>query len=97
MARTNSKSAAGTGNDKRVREMILWARKERIVLSMLQIGDIELHIAADLSLVVPPPSLANVKPNQDQYELFGGQALERLRQQEASEHAEVDVTVEEDD
>lgn len=96
MSKTSTKFAA-TGDDERARAWLLWARGERFAISRVKVGDVELEIAADLSLMPSAPSLASPRPENDPYETYGGPALQRLREQQAEEQDGGGVTVVEDD
>lgn len=89
-------SYSRTSDDLRAQGFLLWARSEKIAISRLKLGDIEIDVAADLALAPSAPSLANPRPTEDLYEVFGGEALKRLREQ-GNEQLQADPMVEEDD
>ena len=78
------------------KRMLLWARSERIALSRVKVGDVEIDVAADLALAPSSPSLANPRPAEDPSAKFGGEALARLREQERQD-TPPDAEVHEDD
>ena len=96
MSETSSKCAP-SGDDDRARALLLWAREQRFVLSRVRVGEVELEVAADLSLAPSAPSLSSPRPEHDPYETFGGAALARLREQEAEAERSGSVEVTEDD
>lgn len=83
-----------TGDD--VRSLLLWLRSQRIAVTRVRVGDTELDIAVDMELAPQAPSLSNDRPPQDPYEVFGGAALKRLREDQARQASEVDNLIEED-
>jgi hypothetical protein len=67
--------------DERVRAWLHWSRENRFVLSRVKIGDVELNILADMAASSTAPSLTSDRPSVDPYEVYGGAALQRLREQ----------------
>lgn len=81
-----------TGDDARVRDMLLWARRERIVVNRIVVGDVQLD-CNDLALVAqyqPPRSDEEAAANL--YARYGGDALD-----EAAKESEEMTTLEEDE
>ena len=66
-------------------ELALWSRVNRLVLSRIKVGDVELDIAADLTLASQAPSIANPVSQADAYEQYGGPALRRILSEEKDE------------
>lgn len=69
-------------NDQRVRDLITWARRERVILSRVTIGDVELDLAdSHLSgkLAEPKPSQTDSEAAQTLYERYGGKVLADFR------------------
>lgn len=85
-----------TNPTKQLRELLLWARKERIVLSSVTLGNLSITIERDHGLVPPsgPPAAAERKANI--YEQHAG-PLAALLNGEAMPAAEVNETTVEDE
>lgn len=67
--------------DQRVRDLILWARAEKIVLTRLRIGDVELELADTHlagKLAGPKPGRTEAEAVSDLYRHYGGAALAQL-------------------
>ncbi len=80
----------------RVLQILQWLRAERYAVTRVRVGDCEIDIAADLKLAPSAVSLSSERSEADPYEAYGGQALQRLRDQE-TEVQRGDSMVTEDD
>jgi len=72
------------------KDLVLWARKQGVVLARLRVGAVELEITAMIPASAPLPSEAEAK--QGLYQQFGGELLAAVEQETKAE----DVYDEED-
>ena len=95
MAKTTP-TAVSTDADE-VKDLVLWARSERIAVSSIQVGQVRIEMA-DLtlasSLVPPKPSDEQLRKNL--YAEFGGEALEQATGSETENEDEYDGTEEDE-
>ena len=89
-------------NDQRVRDLLSWAHSQKIVLSRVSIGDVELELQdTRLSgrLAEPKPSQTDGEAAQTLYERYGGNVLADFRSGtgDAPSSAEENMMAAEDD
>lgn len=65
------------------KDLVLWARKQGIVLGRLRVGAVELEITAMVPASAPLPSEAEAKSGL--YAQFGGELLDAVEQETKAE------------
>lgn len=60
------------GTDKRVRELLMWARKHRIAIAHIQVGDVTMDLT-DMDIPESKQTSAPPAPRPSIYEEFGGE------------------------
>lgn len=88
---TTKPKPKATDNTARVKELLLWARKERIAVGHVHVGDVEMTVS-DLGIGAGDPRPEIVK-RRNIIEEYGGSALEHAERLGST----VDPTVEDDD
>lgn len=70
-------------DNERIKDLILWARRHRVSLSQLTVGDVSV-IMTDLALgAETKPAQASEKSASDLYREYGGKAYDELEKQAA--------------
>jgi hypothetical protein len=85
-----------TNPTKQLRDLLLWARKERIVLSTVTIGPLHVEIVRDHGLVLPQGTAVEAPARMNILEQHAGALLPALRG-EGEAVSEVNEPTEEDE
>ncbi len=87
-----------TPTDERIRALLLWLRKERIVCTEITVADVSLAIndvQLAMSLTGPPPTGASTDTSDEEgrrnlYEQFGGKAIDEVAKEEQTTYEDDD-------
>lgn len=97
---SEKKTTSSTHTDERVRELLLWLRRERIVCTEVTVGDITLTVndmVLAASLVGPPPTskesmdaATDDAGRRNLYAQYGGTAIDEVAKEEATTYEDDD-------